>query len=141
MHESVLRKYNFSFRTQYDSDTSEQDIAMMEMNRTSDGLQLVFNGRQTLAEAEQTRESVMAALSMDDVRTILLDCTSIDELDISFLQLLLATRKTGQARGIAVSLTAPAADTLADTLARAGLARPGDGGKGWFDSFWAGGQG
>ncbi|SIT20206.1 STAS domain-containing protein [Insolitispirillum peregrinum] len=114
---------------------------MVEINRSGTEIRLTFDRRQTLAEAEQTKDHLMAALSAGDVQTVWLDCMPTDEMDISFLQLLLAARKMGQARGIAVSLTAPATDALADTLARAGLARPGDGGKGWFDSFWAGGQG
>ena len=110
---------------------------MVKVDRNGSELRVVFAGRQTLAEAEVTRDQLMAALLTPEMSSLVLDCTSVSDLDVSFLQLLLATRKMGQARGIAVSLTAPATDALADTLARAGLARPG---KGWFDPFWAGGQ-
>ncbi|GAB3453663.1 STAS domain-containing protein [Insolitispirillum peregrinum] len=113
---------------------------MVKVDRNGSELRVVLTGRQTLAEAEGTRDQLMAALLTPEMSSLVLDCTSVSDLDVSFLQLLLAARKMGQARSIAVSLSAPAAGPLADTLARAGLARPGDGGKGWFDPFWAGGQ-
>ena len=125
----------------HNSSVTAWDVGIVKINRSGAEMRLTFEGRQTLAEIEQSKGHLMGALSTDGVRSILMDCTSVDEMDISFLQLLLSARKAGKARGLTVSLAAPATGHMADTLVRAGLARPGESGKGWFDSFWAGGQG
>lgn len=113
---------------------------MVNVGRSDAEARVVFAGRQALAEVEQARDHLMAALSMPGVQSVVVECTSVSEMDVSFLQVLLSAQKTGKARGIAVSLSAPATGPLADTLARAGLVRPSDSGKGWFDPFWAGGH-
>lgn len=113
---------------------------MVKMDRSDAEIRVVFEGRQALAEAERARDQLVAALSAPGVQSVVVDCTPVNEMDVSFLQVLLSAQKTGKARGIAVSLSAPATGLLADTLARAGLVRPSDSSKGWFDPFWAGGH-
>lgn len=81
--------------------------------------------RATLGEAAQIRASLLEALR--DHPDVELDNRDVREVDLSFVQLVLAARSEAAGRGKTVRLTAPAIDPLAALLERGGfLAAAGD---------------
>jgi ABC-type transporter Mla MlaB component len=87
------------------------------------------------AEALQTRLREM----IDRHSVVEIDCSAATEIDLSFVQLLLAARLSAQKAGKTVNIAALPAGALLDILTRGGFrptreARP-DGGTG----FWFGG--
>lgn len=83
---------------------------------------------QTIREAEATAQTLRDALgSQDDV---LLDCEEIEEADLTFLQLIIAARKSAVARGKSFGLTATARGPLLAALDCAGIRPDGD------QAFW-----
>lgn len=64
-----------------------------------------------------------------------IDCSAVDEADLTLVQLLLAARKSAQQSGKCLALTAPISGSLRDALARSGaLYAPGADSS--AQSFW-----
>jgi anti-anti-sigma regulatory factor len=85
---------------------------------------LTFAGSLSVATAERVRASLLAALQAQ--QDILVDCTQADDVDVSFIQSLLAARLTAQGLGLSIALAAPASGALHEALSRGGfLGRPG----------------
>lgn len=91
-------------------------------------------GDLSLRTCEATHAALLNALSAHD--EVVVDCAGAEEIDASFLQLLLAARRTAAGRGCRLSLQAAASEPLLDALARAGLIDPDR-----PDPFWTGGTG
>jgi phospholipid transport system transporter-binding protein len=83
---------------------------------------------QTIREAEATVQILRDALDSSD--DILLDCEEIEETDLTFLQLVIAARKSATARGKSFGLTTTARGTLLAALDCAGIRPEGD------QAFW-----
>lgn len=94
---------------------------------------LHLGGDLTIREAMLLHERLLAALGAHG--EIEIDCASDAEVDLSFIQLLIAAGKLAAAGGKRVALSAAARHVLHDTLARGGfLPAPGLGptGENWL---------
>jgi anti-anti-sigma regulatory factor len=60
---------------------------------------------------------------------VLIDCAGADEVDVSFIQLLIAARRAAQRNGKQLRLAAPPEGALQAALTRAGFIFPGAGGS------------
>lgn len=87
-------------------------------------------------ENGQTEQLLLAGVcglrTVDDLRAQLLDmsavhtaveidCSNVDEVDVSFIQLLLAARSSAQRSGRTIRLAHPASGALRDALQRGGF--------------------
>ncbi|GEO79891.1 STAS domain-containing protein [Pararhodospirillum oryzae] len=99
---------------------------------------LVFRGPCTIAQAEAMRETLLEALADPSVTRLDLACEEATEVDLTFLQILIAARRSGENAGKGVFLKTPAQGVLARALVSAGLAHPGGMDHGWLNPFWAG---
>lgn len=103
---------------------------------SADG-RLVFNGALTMRTVTSNLTRLKRAVAERDVT--LVDCHAAEEIDLTFVQLLVAARKTAERSSKKISLTGPAEGTLFDTLRRAGFViRPDTqaGGAGEPETFW-----
>lgn len=83
-----------------------------------------FSGAQTIRDCEQASRTLLQALN--DHPALLIDCEDVQEADLSFLQLIIATRLAAQRDGKSVGLTSAARGPLLDTLERAGIRPEGE---------------
>lgn len=95
---------------------------------------LSFDGPLTVATAEQTRDRLLAAL--DEPGGVAVDASAATQVDLTFLQCLMAAAATAATRAIPFAMAGQPSGPLEQALARAGLvpdpARSGD-----FDQvFW-----
>lgn len=86
------------------------------------GPTLAFTGALTLANAEQVRASLIAALR--EQPSVVVDCSAADEIDLTFIQCLMAARRTAAALGKSTALAAPASGALKGALTRGGFLNP-----------------
>jgi anti-anti-sigma regulatory factor len=86
-------------------------------------------GDLSLRTCEATRAQLLNAIAVHD--EVVVDCTGGEEIDTSFVQLLLAARKTAAGRGCRLSLSA-GGDRLLGVLVRGGFLDPDH-----PDPFWA----
>ena len=91
---------------------------------------LDFAGVQTVRQAEETLGKLRDALSQ--ANEILLDCSHLDEVDLSFIQLVLAARRSADRDGKILGLMAPAQGTLLKALDTAGILAGGPH-RFWFE--------
>lgn len=83
------------------------------MTSTADPPRIVaLKGPLTLANAESTKAALLAGL---DAGAIMLDCSDVEETDVTGVQLLLAARNRG------FGLAAPLPAILAEAFERCGL--------------------
>ena len=87
-----------------------------------------LSGSQTIREAELVAQTLREALESHD--GILLDCEEIEEADLTFLQLVIAGRRSATAQGKKLGLTATARGPLLAALDSAGIRPEGE------QSFW-----
>ncbi len=83
---------------------------------------LALNGAQTVREAAQTRDQILAALA--DPADLALDCAGVIEADLSFIQIILAAHRSAGLHGKQLALAAPPPAALQHALERAGFAHP-----------------
>jgi MFS superfamily sulfate permease-like transporter len=83
-----------------------------------------LDGPLTVATADATKTMLIKALDGD---SFVVDCAGATEIDLSFVQLVIAARRAAELRGKTVRLAAPASGTLHDVLDRAGLLDAGSG--------------
>jgi anti-anti-sigma regulatory factor len=93
-----------------------------------------FAGPQTIREAEQSRSMLIAALHGS--QTVVIDCSSVTDVDLSFVQILLSAQKTASIAGKTIDFSSPLSNTLRDVLRRAGLLCSSDGAPLADDAFW-----
>ena len=87
-----------------------------------------LSGTQTIREAEATAQILRDALSGED--GVPLDCEGIEEADLTFLQLVIAGRRSAAAQGRSWGLTATARGPLLAALDSAGIRPDGE------QAFW-----
>ena len=97
---------------------------------------LKLDGPLILRTAIQTCSALSEALGKNEAVSI--DCNAAADIDLSFIQLLVAARNSAQQAGRAVSLAKGADGTLLMVLNRAGLrpvnsVTPGDDDDFWFE--------
>jgi anti-anti-sigma regulatory factor len=88
----------------------------MESRDTAPLLRL--GGPLTVSTADATKATLMRAL---DGESFVIDCSGATEIDLSFVQLVIAARRAAELRGKTIRLAAPASGTLRDVLERTGL--------------------
>jgi ABC-type transporter Mla MlaB component len=95
---------------------------------------LVLEGELTIRTIEpihdQLRERLAARIDFA------IDVSGASPIDITFIQLALAARRSAAAAGISVTLAAPAGGALRDALARGGFLSPVAGHGGADDAWW-----
>lgn len=95
---------------------------------------LVFDGALTVRNIATVQSKIVAALQ--DHATVQIDCGAAAEIDLSFVQLLLAARKSAVKRGKSFSLCQPASGVLRDALMRSGFLPAVEGASGDDAAFW-----
>ena len=89
-----------------------------------------LSGTQTIREAEGTLQALRDALAAES--SVALDCEAVEEADLSFLQLVIAARKSARNTGKSLGLAAPATGPLRAALDSAGIRPEGDF-RFWFE--------
>jgi hypothetical protein len=93
-----------------------------------------FSGPQTIRESEDTAQILRQALSQHP--TIVIDCEELEEADLTFLQLVIAGRRSALRDGKGFGLAATARGPLLAALDRAGI-RPEGEPLFWFEGVSA----
>jgi hypothetical protein len=103
---------------------------------TAANIQLVLDGALTMRTVETVRDTLRAAIEPPAGITptgIDIDCSDATEIDLTFIQLLIAARLSTGAAGRRLSLAPCQNGALLDTLARGGFRLvPEPGGGFWF---------
>jgi anti-anti-sigma regulatory factor len=81
-------------------------------------------GAQTIREAVPTHAALLEALRQP--ADVLLNCTDVTDIDLSFIQIILAARRTAGESGRRLGLTQPPGGALADALKRGGFLNESD---------------
>lgn len=93
-------------------------------------------GTLTLTEAESIHAALRRELSESAAVTV--DVSGATEVDVSFVQLLLAARRTAADWGKSIALSSPADGALLDTLVRGGFMPPTAERMTAEHAFWSG---
>ncbi len=100
---------------------------------STDG-RLVLDGALTVRNAGAIHDTLCETIMLCPIVSI--DCAAADEVDLSFIQLLVAMRVSASAAGKTVTLSHPGG-ALLDALTRGGFRvtheNPADAGAFWFD--------
>ncbi len=83
---------------------------------------LSLTGSLTTPRAEAIHSEVLAALSGHSSVTV--DCSNASDMDVAFIQILVAANRFASQRGKTVALASPPAGLLAETLRRCGFSAP-----------------
>jgi len=89
------------------------------MGLSDDTVTIAYSGELCLPRAEELRDSLLAALAQS--RCVVIDATQATEIDLSFIQLILAARTSAERRGGSLCLVGPVKGALDSTLRAAGL--------------------
>lgn len=81
-----------------------------------------LTGSLTTPRAEAIHSEVLAALSGHSSVTV--DCSSASDMDVAFIQILVAASRFASRCGKTVALASPPAGLIAETLRRCGFAAP-----------------
>ena len=83
---------------------------------------LSLTGSLTTPRAEAVHAEVLAVLSGHS--NVAVDCANASEMDVAFIQILVAANRFALQSGKTVALAAPPAGLLAETLKRCGFSLP-----------------
>jgi ABC-type transporter Mla MlaB component len=100
------------------------------------GVCLVLEGAltmRTIDTVHATLRAAIEALSGVPPSNVAIDCSAATETDLTFVQLLIATRISANAIGHAVSLATIPDGALLDTLSRGGFVMARESGGFWFE--------
>jgi len=90
----------------------------------------------TIQNADEIRVKLSSAVAEHPI--VRVDCSDATEVDLSFVQLLIAARRSATALGREFGLAAPAAGVLLDALKRGGVVADGPGSASFpADDFWS----
>ena len=78
-----------------------------------------FSGAATIRQADEIADQLSQALAQS--APILLDCSELDEVDFSFIQLVVAAQKQAVRQGVSLDMASPARGALLDALAVCGV--------------------
>jgi len=81
---------------------------------------VAFRGSLTTPTSEQTHQTIREALEGSD--SVVLDCAGAEEIDVSFLQILVAAGRAAERGRKTIGLAGPAQGALAEALRRCGFA-------------------
>jgi ABC-type transporter Mla MlaB component len=108
----------------------------MENERLTGRLRL--DGSLCISDVDVVRMSLLNTIQQNSV--IELDFSGTTDVDVSFLQLVIAARRMTRQAGKTLRLAAPAEGALHNALLRAGLLGPGRGPDAGDDGFWTAGS-
>jgi anti-anti-sigma regulatory factor len=91
---------------------------------------VVLEGMLTIRTAEDIHTKLIDALARNTA--VVIDCSAAESIDLSFIQLLLAARRSAETAGHTFALAAPASGVLAAALTQGGFLPSND-------PFWTGG--
>lgn len=97
---------------------------------------LTFDGALILRRADELHASLGAAL--EPGTPVEIDCSGATEADASFIQMLIAARRTARARAVPFALSAPAGGAVLEALVRGGFFDPTRSGDAPDAAFWTG---
>ncbi len=80
---------------------------------------VTFQGAMTIRNAATTLKALGAALTGSDRVTV--DCSAVEEVDLTFIQILLASCRGAALAGKTLRLASPPAGALLDILVRGGF--------------------
>jgi ABC-type transporter Mla MlaB component len=105
---------------------------------TEDGARLVLEGALTMRTVDAVRATLRAAIEPPSLAltTLSIDCAGATEIDLTFVQLLIAARVSAQGLGRDVVLAACPEGALLDTLVRGGFQVAAESGGGETPAFW-----
>jgi ABC-type transporter Mla MlaB component len=95
---------------------------------------LVLSGSLTVRDIQLVHARIAAALHQ--YPSVTLDCAAANAVDLSFIQLVLAARKSAAAAGKTLALARPAEGALRDALKLAGLIASGEDAAVAGQDFW-----
>lgn len=104
------------------------------MQETTRLARLVFGGEQTIRNCAEARDRLLAAIAEND--TVVIDCRSLTEADLTLVQTLVAARRSADASGRRLRLSAPVAGPLQDVLRRGGFTGGAADACSADDTFW-----
>jgi ABC-type transporter Mla MlaB component len=90
----------------------------MTEDQPADG-HLIFEGALTMRSVTSNLSRLKQAVAQHDITVV--DCHGADEIDLTFVQLLVAARKTAERSTKKITLSGPPNGTLFETLTRAGF--------------------
>lgn len=114
------------------------------MTQSAAAARLVLAGALTIGTADTVHATLRAAIEPTSgvgPTDISIDCSEAGEIDLSFIQLLIAARISAQLLGRAVSLATCPDGALLDTLTRGGFQVVCEGGPKDTAAFWFAGEG
>lgn len=85
-------------------------------------LSIRLSGTGDLQSIAQYHEALSAGLSAGS--DVVLDFGGMEEADLAFIQLIIAARRSAQARGFSLTLCSPAPEPILQTLERGGFIGP-----------------
>lgn len=95
---------------------------------------LVLDGPATIRTIDNIHAQLSALLQTHP--HVEIDCSALGDADLQLVQLLLSARKSAQAMGKTIALSAPVSGKLHDVLLRGGVLASGDGGARRDTEFW-----
>jgi ABC-type transporter Mla MlaB component len=98
----------------------------------------VLDGALTVRGIEDARSKLLEMIKRHSVVEV--DCSSATDVDLSFIQLLLAARVSARQSAKTIQLAHPAAGPLQSALVRGGFLESVAGRPAAGDSFWLGGE-
>jgi anti-anti-sigma regulatory factor len=101
-------------------------------------VQLALDGALTMRTAEAVRATLRAAIEPAGANIppgdVIIDCSAADEIDLTFIQMLVALEVSAGLQGLTVGLAAKPDGVLLDTLTRGGfrVVPASETGRFWF---------
>jgi anti-anti-sigma regulatory factor len=81
---------------------------------------LAFDGGLTIAQADAIHAALLDALQNHSA--VVIDCAGVEEIDLTFLQLLISASRTALAANKSFHFSSPPTGLLADAISRCGFA-------------------
>jgi two-component system chemotaxis sensor kinase CheA len=86
---------------------------------------LVFSGSLTVSQSETIQATLLDALAQHS--SIEIDCSDSEEIDVSFLQILISASRSAIACNKNLSLSSPPCGSLSEAMSRCGFPVPASG--------------
>jgi hypothetical protein len=117
---------------------ADNDVPVVDsVTPVPDAHVLCVTGPQTIREAAQTHAALLGALR--DHPAVALDCGSVTEVDLSFVQMIVSARRGAGGMGRRFALLHPPAGPLLGALVRGGLLSDPAAAAATDPDLWSGG--
>jgi anti-anti-sigma regulatory factor len=83
---------------------------------------LVFTGSLTVSQSEAVQASLLEALT--EHASVEIDCSDVEDIDVSFLQILISASQTALAWNKNLRLSSPPSELLSEAITRCGFPVP-----------------